>query len=196
MGVFHASVWAWVLRPIIPCFAICQCQWPYRYSFGDSCSQGPCWQMWRAVLHPPGWFLPSARMVTAAEAISPCCPPMPSDLACWVSANSSGLSLFNCPGCNFFHWQATTFPCTTLSMVTAQDLIQSRHIYSSHSISCSNLMKQSLLLIVSTGKDLSQRALVVQNQWSSVSFLAVSQLASASGLAKGQTDPLYASTCI
>lgn len=97
--------------------------------------------MWRAVLRPPGWFLPSAWMLQLQRLFLPAALHMPSDLACRMSANSLGLSILNgplvCPVCHFLYWRATAFPCTAASMVTSQDLTQSMRIYSSVSISSS-----------------------------------------------------------
>lgn len=91
-------------------------------------------------------------MVTAAEAVPPCCLQMPSDLARRMSAKSLGLSLFkwsfglpsmSCPllaGC--------CIPLYCFLYGPSQDLAQSMPIYSSLSIFCSNLMKQSLLPLI------------------------------------------------
>lgn len=103
--------------------------------------------MWGAVPHPLEPFLPSAWTVTAAEAVPPCCLQMPSDLARRMSLGFLNGPLI-CSVCHFLYWQAAAFPCTALHVVTSQDLTQSMCAYYSLSISCSNMTKQRLRLVI------------------------------------------------
>lgn len=121
---------------------------------------------------PQGGSCPLLERLQLQRLFLPAALQMPSDLACRMSANSLGLSILNgplvCPVCHFLYWRAAAFPCTAPSMVTSQDLTQSMRIYSSVSTSCSTLFEFDEAELAahyqdSRGKDLPQKALVVQS---------------------------------
>lgn len=88
-----------------------------------------------------GYSCRGCSSLLPANAIWPCL----QDIS-WVWVFLNGPLI--CPVCHFLYWQATAFPCTALHMVTSQDLTQSMSVYYSLSISCSNMTKQRLLLVV------------------------------------------------